>query len=121
MGKYEIRADVAKNRLYIKAEGFLTPEENKDVTVQTIGEISKLKPGFDTISDLSQMKVATQEGTKEWDELKDALTAKGLRRSMMVIKDEIARMQIQRKTKDADFKQEYVASVEEAERMLDEG
>lgn len=118
MGKYEIRADVARNRLYVVAEGFLTEEENKASADQTIEEMNKLKPGFDIISDTSTMKAATQEGIKEWDRLYQALADKGYRRSIGVIQDNITRMQVQRKSAEAGFKQEYAASVEEAELML---
>lgn len=120
MGKYEVWADVAKNRLYSMAEGFLTPEEHRVAIEKVLQELEKLKPGFDFIADLPQMKAVTQESTELYSRVREAFIAKNINRDLVVVKDDITRMQLQRKSKDANYtKQEFVASREEAERMLD--
>lgn len=121
MEKCEAWADVPKNRLYIKVTGFLTDEETREWVDAILQELEKLKPDFDFIADLSAGKAATQEGTKQFNRIYEAFKAKNVRRDILIVKDDIIQMQLQRKARDAGFtKEEYAASIEEAERMLEE-
>jgi len=120
MGNYEIRADVEKNRLYILAEGFLTAEENKESVDKVLEELKKLRPGLGMITDLSKMKVASQEGAQEFERTTEAFKAMDIKRNIIVVEDAIARMQIDRHSrKQEELRTEFASSVEEAERMLD--
>jgi len=121
MGESIVKADVAKNRLYLSAEGFLTPEQNQESGDRVIAELNKLKPGFDMITDLSKMEVTTQEGLQTFARLSKSFEAMNRKRSIVVMDDAIARMQIGRTGRETGRQAEYAASVEEAERILDVG
>jgi hypothetical protein len=57
----EIHADVVKNWFYITVRGKLTAVEASQVSEKTVAEAKKLKPGFGTISDISQFIPADEE------------------------------------------------------------
>lgn len=119
MGEFSARADVEKNRLYLVAKGFMTDDQMKAACELDIQELKKLKPGFDVISDVFELKAATPEGSEEIARVQKAFNEMGIGRNIIIIKDPITQMQIERKGKESGVGHEHASSVEEAERMLD--
>ena len=52
--KYEFRADRVKNRLYIRLSGFFRGSDVDPAMVELEAALRELKPGFDTVTDLSK-------------------------------------------------------------------
>jgi hypothetical protein len=61
----DIRADIAKNGLYICAAGYFQDEEVTRNAEMLKAATLKLKPGFDTIVDIRDYKPMTQKGVEE--------------------------------------------------------
>jgi hypothetical protein len=117
---YTVKVDVAKNRLYITMVGFLKADEMKACTDQVILETKKLKPGYDVITDISQFKPADQEAVKEIERgqahFKATLIGHGIR---VVGKSAVTSMQFSRTGKAVGYIPDAVATVAEAEKLLD--
>ena len=121
MDKMMVRADVVKNRLYLTLVGFFSDEEMKQGSDQVIEFINKLKPGFNIINDISKFKPATPKGAEELKRAQQAAVEAGVRRTIRVIGSEgIAQMQFARKGKESGLEADVAASVEDAEKMLDD-
>ena len=54
--KTTIRADVAKNRMYIRLTGSYTVDDTIPVINRINCEVVKLKPGFGVINDIRELK-----------------------------------------------------------------
>ena len=63
--KIDVRANVAKNRLYMTLDGFFSDEEAKQTADKGIAEASKLKAGFDIVNDIRGFKPTSQKGAEE--------------------------------------------------------
>ncbi|MFC1925469.1 hypothetical protein ACFLW2_02095 [Chloroflexota bacterium] len=119
MGNTEIRADVARNRLYVIVQGFLTSQENNESVDKILEALRKLRPGFDMITDMATMKVATEEGSEGFGRAHEAIKAMGQKNNILVVKDPLVRMQIERMSREAGTPAEFASSIEEAERILE--
>ena len=117
---YSVKADVAKNRLYITLEGFFKVEEMKACTDLTISESKKLKPGFDVITDVSQFKPADPETIKEIERAQAFFTASKIGRGVRVVGQKVTGgMQLSRTGKSVGYEPVTVATMAEAEKLLD--
>ena len=123
MGDYDIRADTAKNRLYIRIEGFFREAEAPPIWTELESAIASLQPGFDVITDLSGFKPGLPGVAKSLRKAGELVKAGGRRRAVRVAgKLVTGLLQYKRELKDV-FDEEttrYASTVEEAERMLDE-
>jgi hypothetical protein len=120
---YEVIPNQAKNRIYMRLEGFLSDQEVHAFVEQQIAAIKMMKPGFDVINDISNFKPASPEGAKEIERMLKFSDEKGTRYVMLIIgPNYIARMQFDRlhRTTDSKYITEEVKSREDAERRLDE-
>jgi hypothetical protein len=117
---YSIKADVAKNRLYVTIQGFLEDKEMKACTDMTISESKKLKPGFDVITDISQFKPAGPETTKEIERGQAYFKASKIGRGIRVVgQSSLSSMQFKRTGKTVGYEPDTVATIAEAEELLD--
>src|SRR5262245_59716043 len=119
----EIRASVAKNRLYLRMVGFMTDDDARRVADTIINEFQKLKPGFDVINDISGLKPASKAAADEMRRAQEASFKHGHRRIIRVVVDQaVTHLQWSRTLTAAspDQSVETAATVEEAERMLEE-
>lgn len=119
MAKYEVRADTAKNRLYIILDGFFNDEEFK-VAVDLIIERAKtLKKDFDVINDITTFKPASQTSLGEMKRAQVFIKENGARRVIRVMDQaSISSMQLARTGKEAGYDADVAASIAEAEKML---
>ena len=117
---YTIRADVGKNRLYVKLAGFFDYNELKASTDKSIEEVKKLKPGFDVINDVSEFKPANQDILKEIERVQVHLKKVGVRHVVRVQGDsKLTNLQFSRIGKAVDYVAEAVDTMEDAEKLLD--
>ncbi|MHB8104110.1 MAG: hypothetical protein ACYDG5_01030 [Dehalococcoidales bacterium] len=117
---YTIKADVKKNRLYVTLVGFFQHELMKECTDKTIEEVKKLKPGFDVITDLSQFKPVGQDTLDEVARGQAFFKKSGIRHGIRVEgQSKLTSGQFNRAGKTVDYNPDIVASVEEAEKLLD--
>ena len=118
---FSVEADIQKNRLYCKMVGYFDYKEMKDCTDKTILEVKKLKPGFDVITDLSEFKPVGQDTVEEVARGQAYLKKAGVRYAIRVEgKSKLTSMQFSRMGKNTDYIPDIVASMEEAEKLLDD-
>jgi hypothetical protein len=117
--KIDIRADVAKNRLYIVLGGFFQDEEIRQAADKCISESSKLRPGFAAISDQREFKPATPKGTEEIKRAQLFLKQQGATLMRVVGDNVLAGAQFERQSKESGLMANTASSVAEAEKILD--
>jgi hypothetical protein len=84
MASYEIRADLAKNRLFIKMDGFFSDDETKQFAEKIIQEARRLKAPYDSISDLRGFKPATPQGFENLRAAAGEVVKLGARRAIRI-------------------------------------
>ena len=115
-----LRVDREKNRLYIVLAGFVDTEEMKTNSDETIAVTKQLKPGFDVITDISNFKPTTPEATKEIERVQASFKAAGVHRGVRVVGESaIAGMQFSRTGKHVGYESCNVATLADAEKLLD--
>jgi hypothetical protein len=117
----DIRANIIKNRLYLRLSGVMTDQDAVSVADRIMAEIGKLTPGFAVINDISNLKPASQAATEHLRRAQEASVKSGSRRVIRVVGEQvITEMQWNRTLKPSHGKAaEVAATVEQAERMLD--
>ncbi len=120
---YKITVDRAKNRLYVKLDGFMGEEELRDAADMVIAQVKTLRPGFDIINDISEYKPTTPEGVREVERAMKFIVDNGVGHIFRVTASQrIARLQFLRMAYETgtNVVAREVTSFEEAERKLDE-
>lgn len=117
---YTINTDAVKNRLYVTLVGFFDYMTMKECTDKTIEEVSKLKPGFDVITDLSEFKPVGQDTLDEISRGQAFFKKTGIRHGVRIVgKAALTSSQFNRLGKAVDYNPNIVATMEEAEKLLD--
>ncbi len=123
---YEITANRAWNRLYIRLDGFIDDVALRQAVSEILTKIDSLRPGIDFITDISGFKPASPEGAKEIRRAMQYAQARGVRHIMRVIGPKngpsvISRIQFARLASETGTPGviEEVTSRAEAERRLD--
>ncbi len=118
--KVDIRADLAKNRLYIVLDGFFQDDELAKVADTCVSEATKLKPGFDVINDISNFKPATPKGADEIKRAQLFVKEHGVRRVIRVVGEAVlAQAQFDRQSKIAGYAADAAPTLAAAEKILD--
>ena len=119
--EYDIRASVAKNRLYISIKGFMSEEDAEIIANKAIEETRKLKSGFGVINDIRDLKPATPRAAQIYARQLEVAKEIGIGRVVRVVGDQmITKLQLSRTLKDTlGIVAETAKTLEEAERMLD--
>ena len=119
--KYDIRADVLKNRLYIVIQGFMSEEDAVIISDKASTEQRKLRPGFDVINDIRRLQPASPKASQLYSRQLEVGKEIGIGRVVRIVGDQvITKMQLTKALKDSvGVVAETAASVEEAERLLD--
>jgi hypothetical protein len=76
-GTFQIYANVEQNRLYLSLHGHLTGEVTTAATHRTLSEASKLQPGFDVITDVTEFTPGSLQDAKQIMLAKTLLQEKG--------------------------------------------
>lgn len=121
MGKFDVRADPARNRLYIIAAGFFTDAEVRYAADQLMSQIDQLRPGFVSISDFGNFKPSSAMGFEAIKAMQRYLAQKGvLKRIQIQPANALAQMQLKRSTEGTGVADMLpVASLAEAEQVAD--
>ena len=118
---FDVRADVAKNRLYVKLVGFFDFKEMKEATDATIKGISQLKPGYDVINDISEFKPVGQDTFKEVERGQVYFKKSGIRYGIRVEgKAKLTNYQFNRIGKAVEYEAFSAETLEEAEKLLED-
>jgi hypothetical protein len=119
---YDVRANTIKNRLYVRMVGSMSDAEAKQVATTIMEEIKKLKAGFTVINDISQLKPAGEQATEHLKAAQQASARHGCSRVVRVVgAQSITHMQWNRTLQNSmGVRADQAASVEEAERLLEE-
>lgn len=119
---YEVQALVGKNRLVVRIWGEVGDDEAREVGDAVVKAIERLRPGFDTISDLTGLAPITAEGKAQLKRLIEIQRARGLRRVVRVVGRSVdAALQFERTSREVGHEAHLAFSMEEAERLLDGG
>lgn len=121
MNKFEVRADLARNRLYILANGFFTDSEIFAATNQIRSKVDQLKPGFISIADFVNFKPATSVGFEAIRALEVYIAVKGVKKRIQIQPaSQVAQMQMQRSAAGTGVAEMLpVSSLAEADRLAD--
>lgn len=118
--KVDIRADIARNRLYLVLDGFFQDDELVKAADKCISEGAKLKPGFDVINDISNFKPASPKGAEEIKRAQIFIKQNGVKRVIRVVGEAVlAQAQFDRQSKGAGYSADTAATLADAERILD--
>ena len=86
---YNLKIDASKNRLYVTMVGFFNYEEMKKWADETIATAKKLRRGYDVVTDISQFKPTTPEGTKEIERVQVHFKISGVRLGVQVVGESV--------------------------------
>ena len=115
---YEFNADVEKNRLYMMMEGFYIEEQLHEAYDMVVKEAEKLQDGYTVISDVSRLRVTTDEASVYIEKMRDYAIKRKTKIIIRVVGNKLSKMQLKDLT-DGYLEQIEVSSLEEANDYLD--
>jgi hypothetical protein len=117
---WETRVDRTRNYYLMRLWGLLSDDECRDVAAHVISEIRlQMRPGFALISDISECKPLSKEGTVIVRDSAMAVAKMGMKHAVRIVgASMVAAMQFKRESKSA-YEAHVVASLDEAEKLLD--
>lgn len=120
---YEFKADLDHNRLYTALKGRMTAEEARQAAARIIEEMEKLFPGFDIITDISELEPATKNEAEILSEVHKILLEHGVGRIVRIVGDNlkatVGKIQFERASRLAGVTALQFISIKAAERYLD--
>lgn len=117
---FTVKADIQKNRLYVKLVGYFDYKAMKECTDKVIEGVRKLKPGYDVINDISEFKPVGQDTLKEVERGQAYFKKSGIRHGVRVEgKNKLTHLQFNRIGKNVDYAADAAETMEEAEKLLD--
>jgi len=121
MVTYDIKVDTNKNRCIIIASGFFQDSEAKELADKYTEAIKKLKPGFDQIALLNDLKPSTPGAVDELQRIQISAIQHGINRLVRVFGESapLTQMQVERQAKETGIKAMTARTLEEAEKLLD--
>jgi hypothetical protein len=121
MASWTMRPDTVRNRLYATLEGFFTADEMKKCADDTIAAAKKLRPGYCTITDITNCKPMPPEAAKEIERVQAYFRSSGARQGVRIVAANVlSGMQFRRTGGSAEYNSVNLPSLEEAEKFLDE-
>jgi hypothetical protein len=117
---FQLKTVRGRNRFHLKVWGHPTPEGAFDCASLAIAELSKLRPGFDVLSDVSGLSSLPNACMQHVDRLTSFLSANKVGRVVRVcgpLPDIILKLERQARAKG--YAAHLATSVEEAEALLD--
>jgi hypothetical protein len=119
---YTIRVVVAKNRLYLTLKGKVDVAELRAWSAEVLAEAEKLKPGFGVVPDILECYPTTEEGRQiiQATQLKAKEMGMGHVVRITSAANAITANQWQRSSRNVGYIAAEAASVEAADKLLDE-
>ncbi|PIB33995.1 hypothetical protein BFP72_00380 [Reichenbachiella sp. 5M10] len=115
---YEIAADVDRNILLLRLEGFLTDDEIAAGVTLVMSEVKKLKSGFVVINDISKLKPASPQGTEDIKKAQKYVIDLGASKIIRVTENPISKMQFNRTGVAAGYEAMEVETLEAAYALI---
>ncbi|UXP33859.1 hypothetical protein N6H18_07860 [Reichenbachiella agarivorans] len=115
---YEIKADIQKNILILRLEGYMSDEEIKAGVELTISEAKKLKSGYTVINDITKMKPASPLGTEEIKRAQAFVVSNGAAKIIRIVDNPISKMQFNRTSTAAGYHALEAKTVEDALKLV---
>jgi len=120
---YQLKTDLARNRLYITLKGRITLEESEQAAREVIAAIKTLNPGFDVITDISELEPATKNEAEVVAGVQKVLIGHNVNRVARVVGKElkatVGKIQFERASRQTQIATENFDTLEDAERYLD--
>ena len=117
---YRVEAHVGKNRLYVVFAGDMTPEEFRAALDAIAREVLRLRPGFDMLADISELKPLPDAVEPMIRETAQLLRDKGVRKAVRIVgRAAAAAVQFERATRMEGYAANLAFSKDEAEQVLD--
>lgn len=120
---FDVDTDVRSNRLYIDLNGKLDAETIDDAAEATTEAATRLRDGFDVITDLSGFRTPSPEAAKPIKRAQEQLKEMGVDRVVRVVDEDTSQVVVnafERRSRDVGYSGETADSVEAAERLLDD-
>lgn len=118
---FELKTLRSRNRLHLRVWGHPTPEGTFECASAAIAELSKLRPGYDIISDVSGLSSLSNPCMSQVDRLTSFLVASQVGRVVRVcgtLPDIILKLERQARAKG--YGAHLATSLGEAEALLDD-
>ncbi len=115
----QFEADIEKNRLYMKLEGFYTEDKIKEAYDLVLKEAEKLKDGYAVINDMAQLRVTTEGASKYLEKMSEYAKSRDVKVVVRIVGNKLSKMQLDNLTGSKYWVKE-VATLEEAHQYLDE-
>ena len=118
--KSTIKADVKKNRLYIKLTGSYTAEDTIPIINRINHEVVKLKPGFGVINDIRELQKVDIKAALRIKKGTKIVKEKGAKHIIRVVGSSKFALRIFAKFANLidNLKISYVPTIEKAEELL---
>ena len=116
---HELDVDIAKNRIVFKVSGFIREDALKQIGDDLMDAANKLKPGIETIVDISEFKPASPKVAADILKLQEELKEKGLEKLVLIAgSNRLAEKQIGKIGKQAGYEVFTASSIEEGKKIL---
>jgi len=117
---YEIRASLARRRLYITLKGKVLVEESRAAVAALLVELSRFRSRFDVVADISEVEPLGAEALQQFGAATKALVTHGARKVVHVVgRSAKAAVQFEHLARDADYSPHLAFTLKEAEAMFD--
>jgi hypothetical protein len=119
---YKNHVNVVKNRAYLMLKGKVDVPELQAWSANLIAELKKLKTGFGVVSDILECQPATEEGRQIVQDTQRKAKEMGMGHVVRITKgaNAITANQWQRSSRAVGYTAAEAASVDEADKLLDE-
>ncbi len=116
---FEVRADHARNILYITLTGYLSAEQVKQASQEVIRKAKTMQPGFSVINDIQSFRPVSQDVVAYVAEAQRAVVAAGAHRIVRVTGSTVvANMQFSRTSREVGYDAASAATVADAEALI---
>ena len=123
MGNFEVTADTAKARLYIRLGGFFRESDVQPTLDALRAEVERFTGPFDVITDISKFVPSSPKAAEALKQGGELVKQGGRRRAVRVTGGVVTGLMQFKRLMGGVFKEDetvrYASSVEEADRILD--
>ena len=113
-----IETNSQRNTLYITLSGHFNIEETKAAGKEVLAAASKMKPGFNLITDIRKCHPSDSASLGELQRILEALSKKGLRLAVRITQIALSAIQFERVSKEVGYDSIATFSLEEAENII---
>jgi hypothetical protein len=117
---YEIRASLARRRLYITLKGKVLAEEARATLAALLVELGRFHSRFDVVADISELEPLDAEALEQLRPAPNAFVSHGARKVVHVVgRSAKAAVQFEHLAREADYSPHLAFTLKEAESMFD--